>query len=165
MLPVTIDDRDMERAMLLLARYPERLVAAMQKANRDSSSVLLRRVKQKLSNDILHVRTGNLRRNWNQIMPVREDNGWKGGIGSGRTEYAAYHEFGFQGSVQVRAHARCVSQVYGRKVSNVTAQIRAHSRNVDYKGRPYARPALADVRDRIEAIHSDGIRQAWEKPK
>ena len=151
MLTVSIDARDMERARVLLARWPERLVEVLRRANLNSGAVLLRRVKLALSGEKLHVRTGNLRRNWSQIMPVREPDGWRGGIGSGETEYAAYHEFGFSGSVGVRAHTR-----RGHAV-------RAHTRNVSYAGRPYARPALVEVRERIEAIHSDAIRQAWEK--
>lgn len=146
-----------------MERFPERLIAALQKANRLSGAVLLRRIKQKLSNDVLHVRTGNLRRNWAQIMPIRDENGWSGGAGSGKTEYAAYHEFGFTGDVSVRAHERRVTQVYGRPVSNVTAQVRAHARRVDYRGRPYARPSFDEVKERVLAIHKDEIRQAAER--
>lgn len=167
MLTIEIDARDLERARLLMERYPERLRQALYKANINSGAVLLRRIKLALSGEKLRVRTGNLRRNWAQIMPriAENENAWVGGVGSGNTEYAAYHEFGFQGDVQVRAHTRNVTQVYGHAVSGVTASVRAHSRHVDYKGRPYARPALNESKDRIEAIHSDQIRQAWEKSK
>lgn len=163
LLDLTFDASEIERARLLMARMPERLIAALQKANRLSGAVLLRQIKLKLSNDVLHVRTGNLRRNWHQIMPVREEGGWGGGAGSGKTEYAAYHEFGLNGDVSVRAHSRRVTQVYGRPVSGVTADVRAHSRHVNYAGRPYARPAFGEVKERVQAIHKDEIRQAAER--
>lgn len=47
--------------------------------------------------------------------------------------YGAYHEFGFRGVANVRGHMRRGHQV------------RAHTRNVNYAGRPYLRPALDDI--------------------
>lgn len=164
MLTVTIDARDLERARLLMERYPERLRDAMFKANRDSSSVLTRRIKLKVSGDVLKVRTGNLRRGWAQIMPRVDGNSWVGGAGTG-VEYDPFHEFGFHGLVQVRAHQRRGDTAFGRKVTPFTASVSAHSRSLDYGGRPHARPALAESKERIQAIHSDQIRQAWEKSK
>ena len=41
MLDLTFDASEIERARLLMARMPERLIAALQKANRLSGAVLL----------------------------------------------------------------------------------------------------------------------------
>ncbi len=179
MLTVEINDRDMERARILAAKYPAELRAAMFKANRDSSSVLLRAIKLKVSGHALKVRTGNLRRGWAQIMPrvADGDNAWVGGAGT-NVEYDPYHEFGFSGTEQVKEHTRRSARTrlasafgpngkdkFSRRTSKATHKVSAHSRAVNYAGRPHARPALSESRLRIEAIHSDGIRQAWEKSK
>lgn len=89
--------------------------------------------------------------------------------------YGAFHEFGFKGSIQVRAHTRFFSafnvrgervtpkrrprldkqgRVIGFRESTVAAaereghpfvftqQVKAHTRNINYTGRPFVRPAL-----------------------
>jgi phage gpG-like protein len=100
--------------------------------------------------------------------------------------YAAYHEFGFRGSMQVRAHTRVRRafdpetgetvevrraiihreqgflgwreskgraiqrlQAKGVSVGAQTVQVRAHSRRVNYAGRPYLRPALEQTMPQI----------------
>jgi phage gpG-like protein len=55
-------------------------------------------------------------------------------VGSFGVPYAAVHEFGFNGRVNVRAFTR-----RGKPVQ-------AHSRNVRIRQRPYLRPALAHAR-------------------
>ncbi len=164
MLTIDIDARDLERARLLIERYPERLRDAMFKANRDSSSVLTRAIKLKVSGVALKVRTGNLRRGWAQIMPTRIENGWRGGAGTG-VEYDPYHEFGFKGDVSVRAHTRRGATAFGRKVAPFTADVSAHSRAINYGGHPHARPALAESKPRITEIHSAQIGKAWGEMK
>lgn len=65
---------------------------------------LLRLVKQKLSDDVLHVRTGRLRRS---ISTQNQDDGstFRSSTGT-NVVYARVHELGFQGTVQVREHMR-----------------------------------------------------------
>jgi hypothetical protein len=88
--------------------------------------------------------------------------------------YAGYHELGFHGSINVSAHTRTVAELYqgrtldsrrpirdragnviGYKESRTTAsgrngtigitqQVRAHTRQVNYAGRPFLAPALKD---------------------
>jgi len=65
-------------------------------------------------------------------------------IGSFGIPYAAIHEFGFKGLVQVREHLRRNSRV------------RAHGRNMNVPARPYLRPAVEKHKDLIINI----IRQA-----
>jgi len=89
-------------------------------------------------------------------------------------KYAAYHEFGFHGTINVRAHSRVLDQVNAkgqqidtrRAIVSDTGEVRgfkesrkastkfqrsgfatvqfvkAHSRQVNYAGKPYTRPAL-----------------------
>jgi phage gpG-like protein len=58
-------------------------------------------------------------------------------VGSFGIPYAAIHEFGFKGLVQVREHLR-------RGVN-----VMAHGRNVNVPARPYLRPAVTKHRDLI----------------
>jgi len=88
--------------------------------------------------------------------------------------YAGYHELGFHGSINVSSHTRTVAELYqgrtldsrrpirdragnviGYKESRTTAsgrngtigitqQVRAHTRQVNYAGRPFLAPALKD---------------------
>lgn len=91
-----------------------------------------------------------------------------GRIGS-NVPYAAYHEFGFHGVENVKSHLRVASLEIARKnklgtvflvqrggskrlakslkrydITNITG-VRAHTRKIDYDGRPYLRPALEDT--------------------
>jgi hypothetical protein len=105
-----------------------------------------------------------------------------GRIGS-NVEYAAFHEFGFHGVVNVRAHTRVVGhlgaggqslptrvEVKNTKgpgflkdirpgfvragLSNFSGleQVKAHTRHIDYAGRPFIKPALEQA---LPAITSE----------
>ncbi len=95
--------------------------------------------------------------------------------------YAAFHEFGFHGVVNVKAHVRVIGQVSDlgeiidtrRRVVKDTGEfvgfldsrkrsaskqengligvsfVKAHSRTVNYAGRPFLRPALEESMDAI----------------
>lgn len=64
-------------------------------------------------------------------------------VGTNRVD-AAYHEFGFVGPVQVRAHTRNING----KVVNV----RAHTRHVNYAGYPVFGPAVDSAEEEVVAI-------------
>lgn len=61
-------------------------------------------VKRKLSGEVLHVRSGTLRRSVNRRV-VEEGGSVVGSVGT-NVRYAAPHEYGFTGDVQVRGHSR-----------------------------------------------------------
>jgi phage gpG-like protein len=61
-------------------------------------------------------------------------------VGSYSIPYAAVHEFGFKGSVNVASHRRGVSNVS------------AHTRMMNIRARPYLRPAVKSVRKEIIEI-------------
>ena len=170
MLNITFDTAELARAADLMRRFPERLIEALRKANVQSAGHVLTTMKQTklVGGTPLNRRTGNLIRSWAVIPPVREDNGWKGGVGS-NCGYAAAHEFGVDKtqSVTVRAHTRKVTQVYGRPVRGIVAEVGAFTRAQHTKipARPYARPSFIANAGRIKATHHDNIRQAWEKSK
>jgi HK97 gp10 family phage protein len=106
-------------------------------------------VKRKLSDDVLHVRTGRLRRSIN--YEVREDaHGVFGTVGT-NVEYAKFQEFGFKGAESVRAHLRQITQAFGRSILPKQVPIKAHTRNVNHPAHPFLRPALDEMQPEIMA--------------
>lgn len=133
--------------------------------------------------------TGRLRNSISHDVELTEK-GVVGRIGT-NVVYGAYHEFGFKGTVQVRAHQRhiedanwttaggrrrqvktdlagnviqikreSIASAMRRGVSLVTQQVRAHSRRLDYAGRPYVRPGLAQALPRIQELVNAAISAA-----
>lgn len=74
-------------------------------------------------------------------------------------EYAAVHELGFRGTINVPAHVRVVNKVFGRSVPATTASVRAHSRRVNLDARPFIRPAIADAIPAFEASLENMLRR------
>jgi len=184
-LTFQFDASALDRAADLMKRFPEKLMEALRKANVQSAAHVLTRIKQVklVGGNPLNRRTGNLIRSWAVIPPVREGDGWKGGVGS-NADYAAAHEFGVDKTqnVGVRAHTRKVESrnTYRKSAANYRrggtgvvlasegmAFVHAFTRAQHTKlpARPYARPAFAETAERIRATHHDNIRQAWEKSK
>lgn len=109
-----------------------------------------------------------------------------GRIGS-NVKYAAFHEFGFHGVINVKSHQRVI-EVFGKKGGTVDPRraildkagnvigfkeskgkaarrrglefvggvVKSHTRNVNYAGKPFVRPALKKATPRIlEAIRAE----------
>jgi hypothetical protein len=124
--------------------------------------------------------TGRLRNSINSDVFV-SNKGVVGRIGT-NLSYGAFHEFGFHGTENVRAHTR-VTSVVNQKGATVpavifqkkgkeivakrrslgrlaqqpgnfaarTQQVRAHTRKIDYDGRPFVRPGLEQTLPNIQA--------------
>lgn len=100
-----------------------------------------------------------------------------GRVGSS-VKYAAFHEFGFHGVQNVKAHTRVMQNVNakgqniavtpGKVISGVLQTrreiakkqrggfvsvqfVKAHQRNVSYAGKPFVRPALEALQPQIKA--------------
>lgn len=71
-------------------------------------------------------------------------------VGSWGVPYAAVHEFGFDGIVQVPSHTVASHTRRGRVVREHARS--AYSRRMVVRKRPYIRPAVRDFRDRIYEI-------------
>lgn len=83
---------------------------------------------------------------------ILENKGWAGGllgsiqpdvgddyvmVGTDK-EYAAVHQFGMTGSVNVKAHTRVIKKAFGKTLpSPVTVSVRAHSVSMDVPARPF----------------------------
>jgi len=65
--------------------------------------------------------------------------------GSVGVRYAATHEYGLRGTINIPSHSRT------RKSGN-THTVRAHSRQVNFRERPYIRPSLIQQRRKILKI-------------
>ncbi len=69
--------------------------------------------------------------------------------------YARAHEYGFAGTVNVRASLRRITESFGRPISGKTISVRAYSRRMDLPERSFLRSALEDmapaIRDEVEA--------------
>jgi len=77
-----------------------------------------------------------------------------------RSPYARAQEYGFSGTVNVRASLRQIREAFGRPITEKTISVRAYSRRMNLAERSFLRSALADmtpeIRDEVEAA----VRQA-----
>jgi phage gpG-like protein len=104
---------------------------------------------QKLSGGVLKARSGLLRRRTTYRV-VREGTGVYGVVGT-NVKYGAVHEYGFKGTVDVRAHLREVKQAFGKPLSAAkNVFVRGHTRKVNLPERSFLRSALREMRPEIE---------------
>ncbi len=120
----------------------------------------------------LDVRTTRLRNSITKRVDVVSKRGVLGRVGS-NVAYAGFHEFGYHGTQQVRAHTRVLREVNNagelvdtrrvlrdrqgnvigyresrlraairNKTTVATGRVKAHSRQVDYEGKPFVRPGV-----------------------
>jgi len=102
----------------------------------------------KLSGQVLHVRTGNLRGSVNKKV-IESDKGYTGIVGT-NVIYGRIHEYGFNGSVNVKAHLRMMNQAWGREVRNPhQVNVRSHSMTMRVPEKSFLRSTLKDFQPRI----------------
>lgn len=124
------------------------LKAEMRKAISRAAVMLVAAIKMKLSDDVLHVRTGTLRRSVGYKI-VEDDSGIAAIVGTNLV-YGAVHEFGFHGPEQVKAYNRRVTKAFGRPLTKPTiARVRAHTRNVNFPERSFVRTSLSENLEQI----------------
>lgn len=106
----------------------------------------------KLSGQVLQVRTGRLRRSITERLT--EESARVVGIVGTNVAYARVHEYGFSGSVNVREHLR-------QSKTGAMALVRGHSRNMHLPERSFLRSALADmtpeIRNEVQAALNRAI--------
>ena len=105
----------------------------------------------KLSGQVLHVRTGNLRNSVNSKF-THNGNVLVGSVGSG-IEYAAYQEYGFDGQV-----TRRVTQVFGRALADPITV----SYKVNYPAHSFLRSALRERKPQILSAFEAAVRRGLE---
>lgn len=182
MLNVTIDYSQITGARMLFQKYPERLKKNLLVAMKESLAEVTKELKERVP-----VKTGTLRRSWNPKLPPKanDQGGYDGKVAS-NLRYAAFMEFGFHDKEQVKAHTRQVGgrSVFGmvavqtasgvrggadtfasrrRKLAQGITFVKAHSRKVDFAGKPYARPGLLAAQPAVEAHHNRAVRNALKE--
>lgn len=119
---------------------------------------LLTQVKvNKLSGQVLNVRTGRLRRSINQKV-TKTPNAITGIVGT-NVKYARAHELGFNGEVSVKAHLRQIKMAWGRSITPRTVEIRPHTRQVNLPPKSFLGSALADMTPEIMQTLQQSVRQ------
>ena len=102
------------------------------------------RVKQKLSDDVLRVRSGRLRRSIHEVV-TRAPGQVTATVGT-NVEYAARHEFGFIGTEHVRASMRMQVKAWGKTMKNPRmVEIKAFGRKVNAPEKSFLRAALNEL--------------------
>jgi phage gpG-like protein len=168
MIEVTAPDTRRLQTQLNMTRRT--LVSGIAKEIKRIAVELSARIKgQKLSGQVLKVQTGRLRRsiNWKY---VETETGVEARVGT-NVEYARFHEFGFNGTVNVKEHIRnkkLVVKVRGQATYDKNGKMRlgrlrkmeligdaytvkAHTRKVNMPARPFLRSSMADMRSDIES--------------
>lgn len=104
--------------------------------------------RDKLSGQVLHVRTGTLRRS--VTAKVEQTGGRILGIVGTNLAYAGRHEFGFDGTETVREHLRRVTQAWGKPL-RTPREVRVHAfmRHARAPERSFLRSALRDMAGEI----------------
>jgi len=125
-------------------QFPVRLHDEIKKGVGRLALMLARNVQRnKLSGQVLKVRTGRLRRS---IGSVVEDSGdVVSGIVSTPVKYAPPHEFGFHGTVSVREHMREIKQAFGRSIAPKQIMVREHTMKMNLPERSFLRSELRDL--------------------
>jgi phage gpG-like protein len=105
----------------------------------------------KLSGQVLQVRTGRLRRSINTRVEISADK--VTGVVGTNVEYARVHEYGFSGTVTVREHLR-------RTVTGAQALVRPHARRMNLPERSFLRSALHDMEPQIREEFEQAVKRA-----
>lgn len=114
---------------------------------------------RKLSDQILQVQTGRLRRSITYRTEGSGTGEFRAFVGT-NVKYARAHEYGFSGPVQVRAHIvkehqRKMTEAFGRPMKNPRAvtvrehTVKQHSMNMNLPPRPFLRTSLEENRESI----------------
>lgn len=114
----------------------------------------------KLSGQVLHARSGALK----QSISVRVDRSATTVSATvfSDLDYAAAQEYGFSGTVDVRASLRQIKEAFGHPIAAQTIGIAAHSRRMDLPERSFLRSALDDLTPDISAGVADALREALD---
>jgi HK97 gp10 family phage protein len=114
----------------------------------------------KLSGQVLKVRTGTLLRSITSRVDAGDTN--VSGIVGTNVAYAHRHEYGFQGTEQVKEHLRTITQAFGHeiKAGSATFTVHAHSRKVNYPEHSFLRSALSEMEGEIKTTLEQSVRDA-----
>lgn len=150
-----------------LEKVKDRLERLAPQVNRNIEQALTREAlhlvgyiqANKLSDQVLHVRTGRLRRSITARFEGQGTGTFRAYVGT-NVKYARAHEYGFEGSVNIREHkvkehTRMQKIAFGKLMTNprrVTVKehtVAAHTAHLNIKARPFLKPSLEENAPRI----------------
>lgn len=167
-----------EKVMGILEVFPGQLLQVIQGAMSTYIIQLQARVKEKLTDDVLHVRSGTLRRSINQQVLIESATTVRGIVGT-NVRYAAVHEYGFVGTAYVPDHIRRITSS-GRTASsfdrarmgkigekrlryiNGVANVRGHTMRMNLPERSFLRSSLKETAGDARKLISNSIKQAFQ---
>lgn len=147
----------MERLKASLTSGGQGVINQLNKEMKRATFDLVGYVKsQKLSGGVLNVRTGRLRRSI--TGKTSDGDGLITSEVGTNVSYGGFWERGYKGTEQVKAHNRKISQAFGVKIKNPHAiPVRAHSRSLDVKPRPFLEPSLQERYPTYQGWFAAGI--------
>ncbi len=107
--------------------------------------------------DRLGVVSGRLRSSMSGSVEGPDENGNLEVIVGTNVKYGPIWELGFDGVVNVDAHLRVVSKVFGKSVSATVAHVRAHTRKVHVEKKPFIEPPMRDAMPDFEDAIADAL--------
>lgn len=140
-----------------IGAFGPKIQGGLEKAIRRLTIELLAQVKaQKLSGQVLNVKTGRLRRSITQRIDGAGSASVTGTVGT-NVAYGKVHEFG--GPQTIRAHQRMMTKAWGKPVKEPRLiSVRAHI--AKYPERSFLRSALADLEPKIKATLQGAVTEA-----
>jgi phage gpG-like protein len=106
-----------------------------------------------LSGQMLAVRSGSLKSSID--LQIDQDSEGISATVYSDSKYAAAHEYGFAGTVDVKASLRRITAAFGRPISEKTINVRAYRHRMELPERSFMRSALENmdpaIRDEVEA--------------
>src|SRR5262249_32832942 len=139
-----------EPAIARLRAIPAEANACLARAIAELGIELRRSVQyDKLSSELLKVRSGALRSSID--LQVEQTGTSVTATISTDLDYGRAHEYGFAGTVNVRASLRRIREAFGRPIAEKTISVRAYSRRMDLPGHSFLRSALEGMTPQIQA--------------
>ena len=151
-----------ELALERLRALPEAVNSRLLRLITQLGIELQRVVQQdKLSGQVLRSRSGSLKSSID--VKVDQSGGAITASVFSESRYAGAQEYGFAGTVRVRASLRRIREAFGRPIAEKTISVRAYDRRMDLPERSFLRSALDDmtpaIRNEVEAALAQAVSQ------
>jgi Bacteriophage HK97-gp10, putative tail-component len=151
-----------EQVLSRLRGLPDAIGSSCARAITKLGIALQQRVQQdKLSGQVLMDRTGALRSSIN--LQIDQSAGRVTATVFSDCDYAHAQEYGFSGTVNVRASLRRIREAFGRPIAEKTISVRAQSRRMHLAEHSFLRSALEDmtpeIQDEVDAAMRETVTQ------
>lgn len=152
-----------DKVVGMLLNVPERVQSALRTTIGRNALFLQRKVvTEKLSGQVLKVRTGNLRRSIDST--IIEDGGNVVGVVSTNVKYGRIHEYGFSGTTGVKADLRQRKKAWRGQLKNPAFAFVSPVRGDSIlPARSFLRSALAEVKPKFIADVEETVRKALDE--